>query len=622
MHPPAVTDLKAADLKAATLMAVDLKVVDRAAARPAVRREWRVWGPPLLLAALALAVHGSRLTTLPLRGEETRRATVAIEILDTGDWIVPRQQGEIYLSRPPVGSWPMAALAWLNDATTGRGMDDWCVRAPTVAAIVLTTLLIYWYALPLLPGCGPFCAAAGFAGMIQVLQLGRLGETEGLFTLWVAASLLGWHGLKVRGVAPWIYWTVGYALAGVAGLTKGPQGPVAFVAGTWAFCLLTRDWRTLLSRGHVVGMLGFAATAGLWQAAYVSQAGWENGVQIWRGQSSGRFHLRDPAGAISHWVGFPLIVLACTLPGSLFAPSLLFRKVRGLIPGAGAAMLFCFVGAVLAVLPVWAAPGGIARYVMPCYPLIAVLGGAGVEGLRRAAAASNAGAEGDATRRLSTLNLWRAVRGVSLTAGALATPAAAVAFVALSHLRPELTDGAQPIGANLALVVAATIAGAALWASRGGSARSTAISAGARTAAAGVAYAGTFTTARATVALNTRAEVAAALEALPADAQLSSVGPLSHVVRYYLREHAAERPGLAPLPQLDLNAADRGAGSIYICSDGATHPLPPGAEVVAVVRLGRNRKCPHQRVQFARLPPDTGPLRLTNLAAGLTPDRR
>ena len=92
----------------------------------------------LILILLVTVTYFGRLTMVSLRGEETRRALVAAEILDTGDWIVPRQQGTIYLSRPPAGSWTIAALAMLR----GK-LDVWAIRLPSAIAMLLTTLLVY-----------------------------------------------------------------------------------------------------------------------------------------------------------------------------------------------------------------------------------------------------------------------------------------------------------------------------------------------------------------------------------------------------------------------------------------------------------------------------------------------
>src|SRR4051812_32421489 len=49
-----------------------------------------------LLAVFVSLVYGARLTVQPLVGEETRWATGAREMLATGDWIVPRQQGHVF----------------------------------------------------------------------------------------------------------------------------------------------------------------------------------------------------------------------------------------------------------------------------------------------------------------------------------------------------------------------------------------------------------------------------------------------------------------------------------------------------------------------------------------------
>src|SRR2546421_1803393 len=103
-------------------------------------REWEL----LALAFAPAAIYGARLTTLPIRGEETRRAEVAIEMLATGDWVVPRQQGQPFLSRPPLGSYPIAAFEML------LGTDSLlAVRLPSVIATWLTTLLIYGYSPPI-----------------------------------------------------------------------------------------------------------------------------------------------------------------------------------------------------------------------------------------------------------------------------------------------------------------------------------------------------------------------------------------------------------------------------------------------------------------------------------------
>ncbi|HEY2759599.1 MAG TPA: glycosyltransferase family 39 protein, partial [Pirellulales bacterium] len=141
---------------------------------PRCWREWQFW----VLAAITAVIYLSRIVDLPIRGEETRRAMVAWEIVQSGDWIVPQQQHQPFLSRPPVGSWP---IAWLTEAS--GDLSIFAVRLPSIAATILVTLLIYAYARQFLSRLGALSSGLAFATFVQVLQLGRLAETEALFTL-------------------------------------------------------------------------------------------------------------------------------------------------------------------------------------------------------------------------------------------------------------------------------------------------------------------------------------------------------------------------------------------------------------------------------------------------------
>ncbi len=68
--------------------------------------EWEVWA---VLGLVTLAYLGPVLR-LPVRGEEPRWSQTATEMLRTGDLLVPRQQGTLFLSRPPLHVWMLAGL--------------------------------------------------------------------------------------------------------------------------------------------------------------------------------------------------------------------------------------------------------------------------------------------------------------------------------------------------------------------------------------------------------------------------------------------------------------------------------------------------------------------------------
>ena len=65
-------------------------------------------------------IYGTRLDLQPLVGEETRWGTSAQEMLASGDWIVPRQQGQVFPERPPMTMWLMAIAGWARRSRSDR----------------------------------------------------------------------------------------------------------------------------------------------------------------------------------------------------------------------------------------------------------------------------------------------------------------------------------------------------------------------------------------------------------------------------------------------------------------------------------------------------------------------
>jgi len=66
-------------------------------------RRARLWREPelwLLVLLVSGTLSGAFGRAARFGARNRVRARVAYEMLQTGDWIVPRQQGEIYLSRP------------------------------------------------------------------------------------------------------------------------------------------------------------------------------------------------------------------------------------------------------------------------------------------------------------------------------------------------------------------------------------------------------------------------------------------------------------------------------------------------------------------------------------------
>lgn len=336
--------------------------------RPAWWKEPYAWSVLLLV----LAIYFVRLNEPTLQGEETRRALVAEEMLRTGDWIVPREQGVLFPDRPPLGNW---TIAWAQAVSGSR--EAWAVRLPSALATLLTTWLVYVYARAFLSSLGAAVSACAYATLGQVLQLGHLAETEAVFTLLVAASLLGWHLVWVRG---WRLraWILGYGFAGLAALAKGPQGPIYFVGAAVGWLALLREWKQIISWRHLAGGIVGLAVVATWHVPYARAVDWPLVLQTWGALAAARFDYSEPAAVLWHLVRFPVEILVCLLPWSPLLAVYAFQSPRasGRVPMQVSYLLLA-IG--LAFLTCWLAPQARGRYFMPLYPCFCPLIGLAVE---------------------------------------------------------------------------------------------------------------------------------------------------------------------------------------------------------------------------------------------------
>ncbi|MGH7134297.1 MAG: ArnT family glycosyltransferase, partial [Pirellulales bacterium] len=336
-----------------------------------LRRSQLQWLEPQVVVLLVVVIgcYFTRLGDLTLRGEETRRAGVAIEMLESGDWIVPREQGRLFPDRPPLGNW-LIALSML--ATGSQGTI--AVRLPTVLATLITTLVVYGYSRRFLTANGALAAGLAYATMGQVLSLGMLAETEATLTLFVGASLLAWHG-AYRGCLPdWQTWCLGYALAGLAALAKGPQGPIYFAGATTAYLALRRDWRFWLSWSHLLGAVTGIAVVAAWQVPFSQTVEWRFVSQTWGHTSVARFDYSSAWPVLAHVISFPCEIAGCLLPWSAWLPAFAIRDFRrALGEKEKDAAVFLAVAIAVAFPTCWFAPQARGRYFMPLYPCFAPL---------------------------------------------------------------------------------------------------------------------------------------------------------------------------------------------------------------------------------------------------------
>ncbi len=196
--------------------------------------------------------------------DEPRFAVVAREMLERGDWIVPRFNGEPLALLPPLTYWS-SALASLpaGDVTpfsARAGVGAFALLALAATAVFDGGRAGAWAALALL-------ASAKFLHQAQYLQADMLlvgAQTAALVGFWRAYT-------AERHRAAWL--AAGYVGVALGILAKGPLGALLPGAIFGLFLLWKRDLRALGRMGSAWGVPLVAALVVPWYAAACARGG-------------------------------------------------------------------------------------------------------------------------------------------------------------------------------------------------------------------------------------------------------------------------------------------------------------------------------------------------------------
>ena len=152
---------------------------------------------------------------------ESRHALIAAEMVDSGDFLVPRRLGELYRNKPPVLH---NAIALLYRVTGKVSMLQ--ARIPSAIAGIVGALALYGIAMVLHDRKTAFFCGLGVLGIPGYVTLARIARPDMIF---IATMLMaGWLwlcGMKCnkRGSRAMLF-AVGGIAAGLSGLAKGPYG--------------------------------------------------------------------------------------------------------------------------------------------------------------------------------------------------------------------------------------------------------------------------------------------------------------------------------------------------------------------------------------------------------------
>ena len=211
---------------------------------------------------------------------EPREAIVSLTMVESDNWIIPRNSvGEIAY-KPPLFHWAIAAVSSINGKVT-----EFTSRIPSAVAFILLTVITYIF---LRRRSDERTALFTSVLVFTAYELHRMGfncRVDMLLTLFIVAAMYGlyrWYERGMKGI-PW----VAVLMMSLGTLTKGPIGALLPCLVTGVFLLLRKvNFFKALLWMMALGLLSLIIPACWYFAAY-QQAG-DEFVQLMMEENVGR----------------------------------------------------------------------------------------------------------------------------------------------------------------------------------------------------------------------------------------------------------------------------------------------------------------------------------------------
>src|SRR5881398_3348014 len=178
---------------------------------------------------------------LAIKGEEGRRILPAIQMLKTGDYVVPQVGSNPYFRKPPLVNW-LVAMSFKFFGVR----NEWTARLPSALAVLAVAIAFVTVARMSLGPTGSMAAALIWLTNIGMIEKGRLIEIEALYVSLCGLAIIFWLSCLVQRKSPWLIWVPASIVLGLGFLAKGPTHLIFFYAIVLAVVWHLKEWRLLI----------------------------------------------------------------------------------------------------------------------------------------------------------------------------------------------------------------------------------------------------------------------------------------------------------------------------------------------------------------------------------------
>src|SRR4029077_13058185 len=141
----------------------------------------------LVLIAIWAVTYLTNLGASEFRSEEGHRVMPAVQMLDSGNYLVPYVGTKPYLRKPPLVNWIVAGSFKLFEVR-----NEWTARLPSALFMLSVALMLQMIAGPALGGLGSTVAAVCWLTNLGLIEKGRTIEIEAIYVSLFGFAFLLW----------------------------------------------------------------------------------------------------------------------------------------------------------------------------------------------------------------------------------------------------------------------------------------------------------------------------------------------------------------------------------------------------------------------------------------------
>lgn len=294
---------------------------------------------------------------------EGRRALAIKEMFEAGNWLLPTQNGELYLTKPPFLYWCSLFFSSIAGA-----VNEWTLRLPSAFAALAVVLMVYHFMKQHFNAWAALFSAQLLLTNVAFVMLARRVEIEMLLTALCLGALLStiYYAESEKKSVKWIY--LSQFLLALAVLTKGPVAMLFVTLPLLLVAFLTKNKRVIEVLTNKIGWIIFIVVATSWYLAVTLKLGPDIWSAIAKRDMLGKMQNEDLAKPFLSYVGWIATDFLLLVGLFFYQPRRLWQRYQSQL-----AFQLLMVACVAIIVVFSLFSNKHAKYLLPIYPVIVML---------------------------------------------------------------------------------------------------------------------------------------------------------------------------------------------------------------------------------------------------------